>query len=145
MFTVLMILIILISIAITATVLMQNPKGGGLSSAFGGSSGGLGTMLGVRHASDILAKTTWGLSIAFVVLIFAVNMFFLPTQGTQESIIQRQAGEAPISPMEKQQQMQDQAASPTGAEQAPPPPGGQTAPAGAQTAPTDGQAPPPTE
>lgn len=135
MFTILMILILLIGIVMTATILMQNPKGGGLSSAFGGASGGFGSMLGVRHASDILAKTTWGLAIAMTVLIFAVNMFFLPSEGTQESIIQRSASEQPISPMEKQQQMEQQAQ--------PPAEGGQQqAPAG-QQAPTGEQAPPP--
>lgn len=109
MFTFLMLLIVLIGIMMTIAILMQNPKGGGLSSAFGGASGGMGSMLGVRHASDILAKTTWGLAIAMVVLIFALNMFFLPTEATQESIIQRQSADAPMSPMQKQEQMQQQA------------------------------------
>lgn len=109
MFTFLMLLIVLVGILMTIAILMQNPKGGGLSSAFGGASGGVGSMLGVRHASDILAKTTWGLAIAMVVLIFALNMFFLPTEATQESIIQRQSADAPMSPMQKQEQMQQQA------------------------------------
>lgn len=109
MFTFLLLLIVLIGAVMTVAILMQNPKGGGLSSAFGGAGGGMGTMLGVRHASDILAKTTWGLAIAMVVLIFAVNMFFLPTEGTQESIIQRSASDAPMTPMQKQEQMQQQA------------------------------------
>ena len=109
MFTFLMILIVLLGSVMTAAILMQNPKGGGLSSAFGGAGGGMGSMLGVRHASDILAKATWGLATAMVVLIFAVNMFFLPSEATQESIIQRQSSEAPISPMQKQEQMQQQA------------------------------------
>lgn len=126
MFTVLMLIIILISVMITVAILMQNPKGGGLSSAFGGASGGMGSMLGVRHASDILAKTTWGLAITFTILIFAVNMFFLPSEGTQESIIQRSAGEAPMSPAQQQQQMQQQAPAPT--EQAPAPTGEQAPP-----------------
>jgi preprotein translocase subunit SecG len=109
MFTFLLLLIVLIGAVMTIAILMQNPKGGGLSSAFGGAGGGMGSVLGVRHASDILAKTTWGLAIAMVVLIFAVNMFFLPTEGTQESIIQRSAADAPMTPMQKQQQMQEQA------------------------------------
>ncbi len=128
MFTVLMIIIIFLGLAMTAVILMQNPKGGGLSSAFGGS-GGVGSMLGVRHASDILAKATWWMAGIFIVLSVLVNMFFLPTAGTQESVIQRAAQEAPITPMEGQQQMQQQAsenqeqASPEGAmQQAPPPP-----------------------
>lgn len=112
MFTLLMILIVLLGSVMTVAILMQNPKGGGLSSAFGGAGGGMGSMLGVRHASDILAKATWGLAAAMVVLIFALNMFFLPSEATQESIIQRQSSEAPISPMQKQEQMQQQAQPP---------------------------------
>ncbi len=121
MFTFLLLLIVLIGVVMTISILMQNPKGGGLSSAFGGASGGMGSMLGVRHASDILAKTTWGLAIAFTILIFAVNMFFLPTEGTQDSIIQRQSTDAPITPMQKQEQMQQQA-QPAEQQQTPPPP-----------------------
>ncbi len=106
MFTFLMLLILIISVVMTMAILMQNPKGGGLSSAFGGAGGGFGSMLGVRHASDILAKTTWGLAIGMTVLIFMVNMFFLPSGATEQSIIQRSAAEQPISPVQKQQQMQ---------------------------------------
>lgn len=130
MFTFLLLLIVLIGAVMTVAILMQNPKGGGLSSAFGGASGGMSSMLGVRHASDILAKTTWGLAIAMVVLIFAVNMFFLPSEGTQDSIIQRSAADAPMTPMQKQQQMQEQAQP-------------QQDPAQQQQAPAQQQAPPP--
>lgn len=107
MFYVLMILLILIGVMMTLTILMQNPKGGGLSSAFGGAS--VGSMLGVRHASDILAKTTWGLSIAFVVIIFMVNLFFLPSEGTRQSVIRGVESQQPVTPMQGAQQMQQQA------------------------------------
>ncbi len=127
MFTFLLLLIVLIGVVMTISILMQNPKGGGLSSAFGGAGGGMGSMLGVRHASDILAKTTWGLAIAMTVLIFAVNMFFLPSEATQDSIIQRSAADAPITPMQKQEQMQQQA-QPAPQDQAQPAPQGQPAP-----------------
>lgn len=134
MFTFLLFIIVLIGVLMTISILMQNPKGGGLSSAFGGAGGGVGSMLGVRHASDILAKTTWGLAIAMTVLIFAVNMFFLPSEATQDSIIQRSSADAPMTPMQKQEQMQQQAqpadqqqAQPAD-QQAPPAPKGQPAP-----------------
>jgi preprotein translocase subunit SecG len=108
MYIFLMLLIILIGVVMTVGILMQNPKGGGLSSAFGGAGGGMGSMLGVRHASNILVKTTWGLAIAMTVLIFLLNMFFLPVEGTEESIIQRGSFDQPISPVEKSEQMQAQ-------------------------------------
>jgi preprotein translocase subunit SecG len=109
MFVVLMILTIIVGALMTVIILMQNSKGQGLSGAFGGASGGVGTMLGVRRASDVLAKATWVLAAAFVVLIFAINLFFLPSQTSEESIIQRSATEQPISPMERQQMQQQQA------------------------------------
>jgi preprotein translocase subunit SecG len=119
MFTFMLFIIVLIGVVMTISILMQNPKGGGLSSAFGGAGGGVGSMLGVRHASDILAKTTWGLAIAMTVLIFAVNMFFLPSEATQDSIIQRSSVDAPISPMQKQEQMQQQAQPPASTQEQP--------------------------
>ena len=119
MYTILMLLIILAGIFMTIAILMQNPKGGGLSSAFGGAGGGFGSMLGVRHASDILAKTTWGLAIGMTVLIFMLNMFFLPTQGTEESIIQRGSADQPMTPVQKSQQMQTQQPTQTPAGQTP--------------------------
>ncbi|MDH7516172.1 MAG: preprotein translocase subunit SecG [Bacteroidota bacterium] len=95
MFTVLMILIILIGALMTVVILMQSSKGQGLSGAFGGA-GGVGTMLGVRRAADVLAKATWVLATAFIFLIFLINLFFLPTEGTEESIINRQMQEQPL-------------------------------------------------
>lgn len=125
MFTVAMILTVLVGALMTIVVLMQSSKGQGLSGAFGGASGGVGTMLGVRRASDILAKATWVLAGIFVLLIFMINLLFLPTGMTEESIIQRSAAEQPISPMERQRMEGTQQAPPQQApaqqpQQAPP-------------------------
>jgi preprotein translocase subunit SecG len=119
MFITLMIVAILVGVFMTIVILMQSSKGQGLSGAFGGASGGVGTMLGVRRASDVLSKATWVLATAFVLLIFVINMFFLPTESTEESVIQRSAREHPISPLERQQQQgaQQQGAPQQGAPQ----------------------------
>jgi preprotein translocase subunit SecG len=105
-FTILIILILVTGVMMAMSILMQNPKGGGLSGAFGGAGSSFGTMLGVRHASDILSKATWWLAGLFVVLIFALNLFFLPTGEIQESAIQRAAEESPLSPLPQGQQGQ---------------------------------------
>lgn len=58
------ILTIIAAILLVIVVLVQNPKGGGLSSSFG-SAHQLG---GVRKTTDALEKGTWFLAIAIMVL-----------------------------------------------------------------------------
>lgn len=58
------VLIILVCVFLVLVILVQNPKGGGLSSEFG-SANQIG---GVRKTADFLEKSTWGLAIALVVL-----------------------------------------------------------------------------
>jgi preprotein translocase subunit SecG len=103
-FTILIVLILAVGGFMAVAILMQNPKGGGLSGAFGGAGSSFGTMLGVRHASDILQKSTWWLAGIFVALILIVNLFFLPTGLVEESAIQKASQEQPMSPMPQQGQ-----------------------------------------
>ncbi|MBI5647602.1 MAG: preprotein translocase subunit SecG [Ignavibacteriae bacterium] len=131
MYTIIILVILIISALMTVVILMQSSKGQGLSGAFGGA-GGVGTMLGVRRAADVLSNATWILAAAFVVLIFAVNMFFLPTQGSQDSIFIEQV---PMNAAQRQMQQpapQQQQAAPQQqpAPQQPPQPNPQPAPAG---------------
>jgi len=58
------VLIIIVCVLLVLVILVQNPKGGGLSSEFG-SANQIG---GVRKTADFLEKSTWGLAIALVVL-----------------------------------------------------------------------------
>jgi preprotein translocase subunit SecG len=51
--------------------MVQNPKGGGLSSSFGGDSQQLG---GVKKTSDFLDKSTWFLAGALLILILFSNI-----------------------------------------------------------------------
>ena len=50
------ILIVLCGVLLVLIILIQNPKGGGLSSTFGG---GANQMMGVKRTTDFLEKTTW--------------------------------------------------------------------------------------
>ena len=50
------ILVILASLILGLIVLVQNPKGGGLSGTFGGVSNQL---MGVKQTTDVLEKGTW--------------------------------------------------------------------------------------
>ncbi|WP_037498468.1 preprotein translocase subunit SecG [Sphingobacterium deserti] len=68
--TFLIILIVLTSVLLALMVLIQNPKGGGLSSGFAGSS----NLMGVQRTGDFLEKGTWGLAIALMVFCLAINI-----------------------------------------------------------------------
>ena len=70
-FTIFVGLIILVCFLLVLVVMVQNPKGGGLSSSFGGSSQQLG---GVQKTSDFLDKSTWILAIFLLVLILLSNI-----------------------------------------------------------------------
>jgi preprotein translocase subunit SecG len=67
---VLVIVAILVCILLGLIVLIQNPKGGGLSSNFSSSS----QLLGVQKTGDILEKGTWILAITLMVLSLAINV-----------------------------------------------------------------------
>lgn len=54
------------SILLTIVVMAQNPKGGGLSSTFGGASS---TQFGVQRTNDFMEKATWTLGGTIIVLI----------------------------------------------------------------------------
>jgi preprotein translocase subunit SecG len=73
--TLITILTIVAAILLVLVVLIQNPKGGGLSSSFG-SAHQLG---GVRKTTDALEKATWFLAIAILVLSLVS-----PTSGTKQ-------------------------------------------------------------
>ena len=51
--------------------MVQNPKGGGLSSSFGGDTQQIG---GVKKTTDFLDKTTWILSSFILILILFSNI-----------------------------------------------------------------------
>ena len=52
--------------------MVQNPKGGGLSSSFGG--GGAQQMGGVQKTTDFLDRSTWILGAVLLVLILLSNV-----------------------------------------------------------------------
>lgn len=64
MYTLVVILILIVSVLLGLIVLVQNSKGGGLVSNFGGAN----QMMGVRQTSDFLEKATWSLAGVLVVL-----------------------------------------------------------------------------
>lgn len=68
----LVILLILICLVLSFFVLIQNPKGGGLSGTFGGFGG---QVMGVKKSTDAVEKGTWftiGALVLFTLLSFVM-------------------------------------------------------------------------
>jgi preprotein translocase subunit SecG len=72
------ILVIIASVVLGLIVLIQNPKGGGLSSSFGGFGN---QIMGVKQTTDVLEKGTW-LFAAIVAILCIVSPAFIPKDGT---------------------------------------------------------------
>lgn len=77
MYGVIVTLIVIVAVLLILVVLAQNPKGGGLSSQFGGS--GTSQLMGVKKTGDLLEKLTWGFAIALLLLSVSTN-FIQPSQ-----------------------------------------------------------------
>ncbi len=71
-FSIFLILIIFVAFLLVAVIMVQNPKGGGLSSAFGG--GGTQQLGGVKKTTDFLDRSTWTLSMIMLALILISNV-----------------------------------------------------------------------
>ena len=71
MYTIFATLIIITSILLVLVVLVQNPKGGGLSSSFGGSGN---QIMGAKKTTDFLEKATWTLAVALISLSLLSNL-----------------------------------------------------------------------
>ena len=89
MYTVIVILILVVSVLLGLVVLVQNSKGGGLISNFGSAN----QMMGVRQTTDFLEKATWTMAIILVVLCLVSSMS-IPKQ--------RMAGDVQESQMREQ-------------------------------------------
>ena len=91
------ILVIIASVILGLIVLIQNPKGGGLSSSFGGFGNQL---MGVKQTTDVLEKGTW-LFAAIVGILCLLSPAFIPkTAGTtsaNEEVIKGVAPQKKVS------------------------------------------------
>lgn len=78
------ILILVSSITLGFIVLVQNPKGGGLSGILGGYSNQL---VGVRQSTDIMEKGTW-IFAAVVGILCIISTVFIPSDtGSSKGLI----------------------------------------------------------
>lgn len=85
MITFLTILVALVCVLLMLVVLVQNPKGGGLDSTFGGS--GANQMFGAARSTDLIEKITWGLAIALFVLCIITAIIVNNQAATASSVL----------------------------------------------------------
>jgi preprotein translocase subunit SecG len=87
------ILILLSCIVLGFIILVQNPKGGGLSASFGGIGNQL---MGVKQTTDVLEKGTW-IFAAIVGILCLTSSVFIPKAGRQNSERDELINNAPAS------------------------------------------------
>jgi preprotein translocase subunit SecG len=99
MLIVFVILVILSSAILGLIILIQNPKGGGLSGSMGGFSNQL---MGVKQTTDVLEKGTW-IFAAIVGGICIISPAFIPKDGGVSSKTDNLMNSAPATvPMPQQ-------------------------------------------
>lgn len=88
-FTLFMILIMIASVLLIIIVMAQNPKGGGLSGTFGGTSS---AQFGVQRTNDFMEKATWTLGAVIVALILlSVILTGKPSTTATQAPVNREA------------------------------------------------------
>ena len=86
MLTAMTILIAFICVLLTLVVLVQNPKGGGVDSTFGGQSAN--QMFGAAKSTDFIEKLTWYLAIILFALCI-VTTLMIGSGGGGEQLLQQ--------------------------------------------------------
>jgi preprotein translocase subunit SecG len=74
-------LILLASIILGLIILIQNPKGGGLSASFGGIGNQL---MGVKRTTDVLEKGTWLFASIVAILCLTSAVFIGKSSGNDQ-------------------------------------------------------------
>lgn len=106
MYTLFVCLVVLASVLMCLIVLIQKSKGGGLASNFASSN----QIMGVRKTTDFLEYATWGLA-GFIVLFSIFATFSIPEAVVmEESIMQQNAIENSLAPVDFSQEAQVDAA-----------------------------------
>ncbi|MCB9500278.1 MAG: preprotein translocase subunit SecG [Chitinophagales bacterium] len=100
MYIVFSIFILILCILLSLVVLVQNPKGGGLTQSLGGVSS---QVFGAKNSAGLVEKITWYLAIAIVILSMTSVMFIGDSNATDdvekstaETLIED--GDVPFSP-----------------------------------------------
>ncbi len=115
MIAALLILYLFVVIVMIGAILIQQPRGGGLSATFGGTSS-MESILGVRGAPTFFTKLTAVLGALFLILSLTLSFLHSPARQTSsaiEKVVRQQAGGLNLPPVTPPQAPPQQP-SPTG-------------------------------
>ena len=87
MYTFLLILLVLDSIALVAAILLQSGKGQGLAASFGGASSSADAFIGMRQAGNLLTKASWWCGGVFLFLAFVLQIMSTRGANTPRSVL----------------------------------------------------------
>jgi preprotein translocase subunit SecG len=91
-FSIFLVLITIVCFLLIIVIMVQNPKGGGLSSAIGGSQ----MLGGVQKTTDFLDKSTWTLATVLIALILFSSLSFSGALSDTGSKIIEEGATAPV-------------------------------------------------
>ena len=91
-YSVFLVLITIVCLLLILAIMVQNPKGGGLSSSFGGGS----QIGGVQKTNDFLDKSTWTLGGILTALILFSSLSFGGANGSPSKILNQEELNAPL-------------------------------------------------
>ena len=94
MITIVTILILLTSAVLAFFILVQNPKGGGLTGAFGSIGS---QVMGVKQSTDVMEKGTWT-SMGVIAALCIICVMFYETPRELQQQRQPQRSSAPAAP-----------------------------------------------
>ncbi len=86
MYVFITILVIIVCVLLGATVLIQNPKGGGLNASMSGVGQQL---LGARRSTDVIEKLTWGFAFALILFCLSTSFFVEKGKATKKEVIEK--------------------------------------------------------
>jgi preprotein translocase subunit SecG len=103
-FSIFLVLITIVCFLLIIVIMVQNPKGGGLSSSLGGST----QMGGVQKTTDFLDKSTWTLAAVLIILILLSSLSFSGSMSDsnskivdeKESVAPKTTTKTPAKPVE---------------------------------------------
>jgi preprotein translocase subunit SecG len=97
MYTFLIIVLIIVSLAVMTAVLLQAGKGGGLAASFGGATTAADSLIGSRQAGNLLTRVSWWGGGLFLFLSFILGLMSARTR-TPRSVLDQPFSSAPTAP-----------------------------------------------
>lgn len=96
LYNILLVILVLDAIVLTAAILLQAGKGGGLAANFGGASSSPDAFVGIRQAGTILTKATWWCGGIFLALAFVLQVMSTRSSAPR-SILEETFGSPPTA------------------------------------------------